>query len=295
MTSHLSADLRHLAESGTLSRAVPGPACEIGKAQTASLRSLGHKLERFLSAREVVHRRIAQDDAFASLRPWLGEDPTLPAILQGDGTFVTALVRSDAGVRIGSVMLPAEVAEPSLTLWRQTDPEAPKVLPPLVPTSPEAQAPLWLALLRLRPLRSVWESVLRRDHFETLLQVFPDAWLLDPSPLPPGAVIPRLELSRWGEFPARQNGNERYVIAASRTVDGAQELNGSMPASQWAEAVEAALASSATEPRILVDLPSTPDSWLFAFYEKRGSRVDAKGFLSLAKTGEGSWQAAKVR
>ncbi|HSI63015.1 MAG TPA: hypothetical protein VLE43_07845, partial [Candidatus Saccharimonadia bacterium] len=205
------------------------------------------------------------------------------------------LVRSDAGVHLGSVMLPAEVAEPGLALWRQTDPEAPKVLPPLLATSPDAEAPLWLALLRLRPLRSVWESVLRRDHFETLLQVFPDAWLLDPSPLPPGAVIPRLELSRWEELLARQNGSGRYVIAASGTADGAQELNSDMAAAQWTGALEGALASSATEPRILVDLSPTPDSWLLAIYEKKGSRVDAKGFLSLTKTGEGSWQAAKVR
>jgi hypothetical protein len=192
-------------------------------------------------------------------------------------------------------MLPAGVAEPALALWRQTDPEAPKVLPPLLPTAPDAEAPLWLALLRLRPLRPVWESVLRRDHFETLLQVFPDAWLLDPSPLPPGAVIPRLELSRWEALPATQHGSGRYIIASSSITEGAQELNGTMPASQWAGALEGALKSSATEPRILVDLPPIPVSWLLAFYEKKGSRVDAKGFLSLTKIGEGSWQAARVK
>jgi hypothetical protein len=273
----------------------PGPPCEIGKAQISSLRSLGHKLERFLAARELVHRKILQDEAFASVRPWLGQSPAAPTALEGEGTFVSVFLRQEMGVRLGAVVLPTDVATQALALWRQTDPEAPKVLPPLLPSPPDAAAPLWMALLRLRPLRGVWESVLRRDHFETLLQISPDAWLLDPAPLPPGSVIPRLELPGWDRLSHLQREGRQFAISSPGTLDGANELSEAASAGSWTTAVQAALETTAAEPRILVELPRTPESWLLAFYEKKGTRVDARGFLSLSKTPDGAWQAARVR
>jgi hypothetical protein len=204
-------------------------------------------------------------------------------------------LRQETGARLGAVMLPVEVATQVLTLWRQTDPEAPKVLPALLPSPPDAAAPLWLALLRLRPLRRVWESVLRRDHFDTLLQIFPDAWLLDPAPLPPGSVIPRLELPHWDRLPHLQREGRQFAISSPSAIDGADELSEAAPPESWATAVHAALETTSAEPRILVELPRTPESSLLAVYEKKGTRVDARGFLSLTKTQGGAWQAARVK
>jgi hypothetical protein len=280
--SHFPPDLEVLLHSS------PGVPAEMGKAQTNVFRSLGHKLERFLAARELVHRCILQDEAFAPLRPWLAKSDGALAGLKGDGTFLTAYRLSGADIRLAALMLPPDLATKTLALWRQTDPEAPKVLPPLLEVPQDAAAPLWLALLRLRPLRSVWESMLRRDHFETLLQVLPDAWLLDPAPLPPGAVIPRLELANWENLPSLQREGRRFAIAPPESWEGAQELGAH-------GTVQSALADSATTPHTLVALPPLPDSWLIAVYEKKGSRVDARGFLSLGKSPDGAWQAAKVR
>jgi hypothetical protein len=280
--SHFPPDLEALLRSSS------GVPTEMGKAQTNVFRSLGHKLERFLAAREVVQRRILQDEAFAGLRPWLGKSGAVPAGLKGDGTFLSAYCLSGADIRLAALMLPPDLATKILALWRQTDPEASKVLPPLLELPQDAAAPIWLALLRVRPLRSVWESMLRRDHFETLLQVLPDAWLLDPTPLPPGAVIPRLELASWENLPHLQREGRDFAIAAPESWDGAQEL-----ASQ--DLLQSALADSATAPQTLVAWPAAPDSWLIAVYEKKGSRVDARGFLSLSKSPDGTWQAAKVR
>ena len=66
--------------------------------------------------------------------------------------------------------------------------------------------PLWLALLRLRPLHGFWERALRRSRMSRLLLLLPDAWLLDPTPLPPGAVIPRLEIAAWSELDPAAGG-----------------------------------------------------------------------------------------
>lgn len=281
--------------SDSLLHADPGPPCEIGKAQLSALRSLGHKLERFLAAREVVYRKILHDEAFAPVRTWLGEGSSAPTAFRGEGTFVSAFLRQETGVRLGAAMLATELATQALSLWRQTDPEAPKVLPALLPAPPDAAAPLWLALLRLRPLRGVWESVLRRDHFETLLQISPDAWLLDPAPLPPGSVIPRLELPRWDRLPRLQREGRQFAISSPSTLEEAKELSQAAPAESWSAAMQTALETTAAQPRILVELPRTPESWLLAVYEKKGTRVDARGFLSLTKTQEGAWQAARVR
>lgn len=271
-----------------LERASSGAPTEMGKAQTNVFRSLGHKLERFLAARELVHRRVLQDEAFAPLRLWLGKSGGTPASLKGDGTFLSAYHLSGADVRLAAPMLPADLATKTLSLWRQTDPEAPKVLPDLLKAPQDAAAPLWFALLRLRPLRSVWESMLRRDHFETLLQVLPDAWLLDPTPLPSGAVIPRLELANWEGLLLLQREGRRFAIAAPESWDGAHELGDH-------DALQSALADSSTAPQTLVALPADPDSCIIAVYEKKGNRVDARGFLSLRRSPDSAWQAAKVR
>ncbi|RBP39724.1 hypothetical protein DES53_109151 [Roseimicrobium gellanilyticum] len=280
--SHFPPDLEPLLRSAS---AAP---TEMSKAQTNVFRSLGHKLERFLAARALVHQRILQDETFAPLKPWLGKDGGIPASLKEDGTFLSAYSLSGTDIRLAALMLPPDLATKALALWRQTDPEAPKVLPALLDPPQDAAAPLWLALLRLRPLRSVWESMLRRDHFETLLQVLPDAWLLDPTPLPPGAVIPRLELASWENLPYVQREGRRFAIASPESWDGAQELGSH-------GTLQTALTNSATAPQTLMALPAAPDSWIIAVYEKKANRVDARGFLSLRRSPEGAWQAAKVR
>lgn len=265
----------------------PAAPCEMGKAQTNVFRSLGHKLERFLAAREVVYKRIFQDEVFAPLRPWLGTKEA-PGTLKGDGTFLSAYCLTGADARLACLVLPPDLSATSLALWRQTDPEAPKVLPPLLAAPLDAAAPVWFALLRLRPLRSVWEAMLRRDHFETLLAVLPDAWLLDPSPLPPGAVIPRLELAGWEGLPHLQREGRVFAITSPDTWDDAQE-----PATS--SDLQSALADSAARPRTLVALPPSPDAWLMAVYEKKGNRVDAREFMHLSKSSGNTWLAAKVR
>jgi hypothetical protein len=293
--AHFLAETHFPLDLEALQRSSPGIPFEMGKAMTNVVRSLGHKLERFLAAREVAGKRIPQDESFAPLRPWLGKGEGVPASLTGDGTFLSAYCLSGADLRLAALMLPQDLATSSLALWRQTDPEAPKVLPPLLEMPQGAVAPVWFALLRLRPLRSVWESMLRRDHFETLLQVLPDAWLLDPAPLPPGAVIPRLELAHWEGLLHLLRAGQRFAITTPESWSEALALTSPDAQGVSSSALQAALSDSATRPRVLVQLPAAPDAWLIAVYEKKGNRVDARGFMCLGKSSDGAWQAAKVR
>lgn len=67
----------------------------------------------------------------------------------------------------------------------------------------QADHPTWHALLRLRPLREFWVHQLRAKHLAALAEVLPPAWIIDPAPLPPGAVLPGL-----GAWTAMTNGSE---------------------------------------------------------------------------------------
>lgn len=61
-------------------------------------------------------------------------------------------------------------------------------------------SPLERALLHLPALRPFWSQELRRQHFEALKAVVPQAWLLDTAAIPPGAVMQGLGVSSWEQL-----------------------------------------------------------------------------------------------
>ena len=71
-----------------------------------------------------------------------------------------------------------------------------RLTPPLKPFLEEK---MWFALFWLKPLRQFWRRELGDKYFLKLQQVIPYTWLLDPTPLPQHAVIPRLEIHDWRE------------------------------------------------------------------------------------------------
>jgi len=83
-----------------------------------------------------------------------------------------------------------------------------RVTPPLKPFLEEK---MWFALFWLKPLRQFWRRELGDKYFLKLRQVIPYTWLLDPTPLPQHAVIPRLEIHDWRE-PAKFSQKERDLL-----------------------------------------------------------------------------------
>jgi hypothetical protein len=69
-----------------------------------------------------------------------------------------------------------------------------RVTPPIKPFLEEK---MWFALFWLKPLREFWRRELGEKYFLKLREVIPYTWLLDPTPLPQHAVIPRLEIHDW--------------------------------------------------------------------------------------------------
>lgn len=124
------------------------------------------------------------------------------------------------------------------------------------PFKPYLEEKMWFALFWLQPLRDFWRRALGDKYFTKLQQIIPYTWLLDPTPLPQHAVIPRLEIHDWREA-GKLSQKERELLLkvsgfsplgwGSRGVHVGQDL----PATQWQRLIEEALETFATAPRIM--------------------------------------------
>ena len=124
------------------------------------------------------------------------------------------------------------------------------------PIKPYLEEKMWFALFWLKPLREFWRRELGEKYFLKLREVIPYTWLLDPTPLPQHAVIPRLELHDWREA-ARFSQKERDLLLkvsgfsplgwGSRGV----ALGADLPHHEWEKRIEHALTNFAAQPTIL--------------------------------------------
>ena len=128
-----------------------------------------------------------------------------------------------------------------------------RVTPPIKPFLEEK---MWFALFWLKPLREFWRRELGEKYFLKLRDVIPYTWLLDPTPLPQHAVIPRLEIHDWRQA-AKFSQKERDLLLkvsgfsplgwGSRGV----ALGADLPHSEWERRIDHALNNFAAQPTIL--------------------------------------------
>src|SRR5207248_157807 len=136
----------------------------------------------------------------------------------------------------------------------KTDPEAPKSLLSAVEVPGDADAPLWLALLRLSPLREFWDWELRRATVDSLLNLLADAWVLGPERVPEGAVIPRLEIASWRELAHCRETGRSFAIPTAHSWENTRMLDEAQSPESWGSVTREALDAFHEEPRVLVDL-----------------------------------------
>jgi hypothetical protein len=124
------------------------------------------------------------------------------------------------------------------------------------PIKPYLEEKMWFALFWMQPLREFWRRELGEKYFLKLQQVIPYSWLLDPTPLPQHAVIPRLEIHDWREA-ARFSQKERDLLLkvsgfsplgwGSRGI----ALGTDLPHAEWEKRLENALATFESSPTIM--------------------------------------------
>jgi hypothetical protein len=124
------------------------------------------------------------------------------------------------------------------------------------PIKPYLEEKMWFALFWLQPLREFWRRELGDKYFIKLQEIIPYSWLLDPTPLPQHAVIPRLEIHDWREA-AKFSQKDRELLLkvsgfsplgwGSRGV----ALGSDLPHADWEKRIEHALATFESSPTIL--------------------------------------------
>jgi len=129
------------------------------------------------------------------------------------------------------------------------------------PYKPALEEKLAFALLHHPALRPFWEQTLERDVFLHLATIMPRTWILDPAAIPPSATIPGLAIGGravmdWRDLAAATQKERHFVIKPSGFSELAWGSRGvsvghDMPQSEWAGAIDKALASFPRTPYIL--------------------------------------------
>jgi hypothetical protein len=124
------------------------------------------------------------------------------------------------------------------------------------PFKPHLEDKLWLALLWSPALKKVWEQALRGNHLQRLYDLIPFGWVLDPTPLPPHAALPRLNAHSWEEVAAFSQKERRLVLKVSGFHETAWGSRGvfighDMSAAEWKTRLQTALDQATEQPWIL--------------------------------------------
>jgi hypothetical protein len=133
-----------------------------------------------------------------------------------------------------------------------------EVTPPFKPALEEKLA---FALLHHPLLTPFWERDLGEDLYRSLKSLMPQTWVLDPSPIPPTAVIPDLTLggrplTDWRSLAKAGQKERRYVVKPSGFSEQAWGSRGvsvghDLPQAEWEAALDRALVSFPQIPHIL--------------------------------------------
>jgi len=146
------------------------------------------------------------------------------------------------------------------------------------PFKPALEEKLSFALLHHPILSSFWRRELGEETFTLLSGLMPRTWILDPRPLPPSAIIPDLRVAGravgdWQDLMRASQKDRRYVVKPSGFSELAWGSRGvsvghDLPQSDWAAALETALASFPTTPYILQEFHKGRQFEL-SFYDER--------------------------
>lgn len=124
------------------------------------------------------------------------------------------------------------------------------------PVKPFLEEKLWFALFWMRPLQDFWRRELSERHWLALQRNIPYTWLFDPTPLPPHAVLPGLEIQSWDELMNFSQKGRDLVLKISGFSDlgwGSRSvaIGSDLPQGEWRAAVENALGSWSHHPYLL--------------------------------------------
>ena len=130
------------------------------------------------------------------------------------------------------------------------------------PCLPHLEDKLWLALLWTPALKPMWEAMMRGSHLKRLRDLVPMGWVVDPSPLPPQAALPKLEVHGWDEVAGFSQKERQLVLKISGFHETAWGSRGvfighDLPKEEWRERLEHALADFSQQPWMMQEFRET--------------------------------------
>jgi hypothetical protein len=142
---------------------------------------------------------------------------------------------------------------PLLTNFKETWQPGQSLTPPLKPYLEEK---LWLALFWSRPLQEFWRQEIGEKGQKLLQRIIPYSWVLDPTPIPPHAVIPELNIQSWHEierFSQKQRDLVLKISGFSPDAWGARGVyvGSDMSAEEWTTQVRRGLEEFSQHPHLL--------------------------------------------
>lgn len=140
------------------------------------------------------------------------------------------------------------------------------------PPKPVFEEKMLFALLWNRHLQGFWRQELGESFFQRLLKLTPYTWLVDPSPLPPHAAIPELNLTDWRQLQLLSHKERELILKVSGFSPHAWGARGvylgsDLSHADWAAAIEQALAGFEQTPYVLqrYHKPALVDAQWFDF------------------------------
>ncbi len=124
------------------------------------------------------------------------------------------------------------------------------------PPKPIFEEKLLFALLWNRNLRDYWRQEMGEGFFNRLLRHVPRTWVLDPTPLPPNAGYPGLELTDWKQLKHLSQRDRELILKVSGYSEEAWGARGvylgsDLSTADWSVAVDRALADWPRSPYVL--------------------------------------------
>jgi len=112
------------------------------------------------------------------------------------------------------------------------------------------------ALLWNRNLRGFWRQELGESFFDRLRRLVPYTWLVDPSPLPPHAALPELNLTDWQQLKLLSQKERELILKVSgfsAQAWGARGvfLGSDLSHADWSAAIDRAISGFGYSPYVL--------------------------------------------
>ncbi len=124
------------------------------------------------------------------------------------------------------------------------------------PPKPVFEEKLLFALLWNRNLRDFWRGELGEGFLSRLQKLIPYTWLVDPTPLPPHAALPELNLTDWQQLKTLSQRQRDLILKVSGFSEHAWGARGvylgsDLSHEEWSAAVDRAITGFPVSPFVL--------------------------------------------